>query len=153
MADSGQNQRQPGKPGLLAVLWRLFRSGLGGLFATFADLATLELLVRGFGATPDLASVPALVVSNLVMYFAQKRIAFDGSGGAVKQEAGRFVLVQAGGFALIAGLYELAMRMVPGASDAYVLTRLVVTNLVFLFYSFPLWHWVFKRPARAQAPD
>lgn len=135
------------------MLWRLFRSGLGGLFATFADLATLALLVRGFGASPDLASVPALIVSNVVMYFAQKRIAFEASGGAVKQEAVRFVLVQAGGFALIAGLYQLALKLVPGASEAYVITRLVVTNLVFLFYSFPLWHWVFKRPATAHAPD
>lgn len=138
--------------GLLPMLWRLLRSGFGGLAATLADLGTLTLLVQGVGLSPDLASVPALLVGNLLMFFAQKRLAF-GAAGAVKHEALRFVLVQAGGFALTAGLYALALKAVPGASEAYVLTRLVVTNLVFLLYSFPLWHWVFARAASTHAPD
>jgi putative flippase GtrA len=140
------------RSGVLSLLWRLLRSGFGGLAATLADLGTLTLLVQAAGLTPGLASVPALLVGNLVMFFAQKRLAF-GAVGAVKHEALRFVLVQAGGFALTAGLYELALRVVPGASGAYVLTRLVVTNLVFLLYSFPLWHWVFGRIAPTQPSD
>jgi putative flippase GtrA len=138
---------------MLAVLWRLLRSGFGGLAATLADLATLTLLVRGLGATPELASVPALVVGNLVMFFAQKRLAFGSGEAAAKQEAVRFVLVQAGGFALTAALYALSLELIPGAAGAYVLTRLVVTNLVFLLYSFPLWHWVFRRTPPAQPPE
>jgi putative flippase GtrA len=126
---------------------------VGGLAATLADLATLALLVGAIGAAPELASVPALVVGNLVMFFAQKRLAFGARGAAAKHEALRFVLVQAGGFALTAGLYALALKFVPGANAAYVLTRLVVTNLVFLVYSFPLWHWVFRRAVPAQTPD
>jgi putative flippase GtrA len=138
---------------MLALLLRLLRSGLGGLAATLADLATLSLLVSGLGATPELASVPALVVGNLVMFFAQKRLAFGSGEAAAKQEVLRFALVQGGGFALTAAVYALALELIPGASEAYVLTRVVVTNLVFLLYSFPLWHWVFRRSRQAQTPD
>ena len=130
---------------MLESIFRLVRSGLGGLVATLADLGTLTLLVQGFGVSPRAASVPALLVGNLVMFFAQKKVAFRASGGSVGHELGRFALVQAGGFALTALLYDLALALVPGASQAYVVTRLVVTNLVWLAYSYPLWHWVFKK--------
>ena len=138
--------------GVFGLLFRLFRSGFAGLAATLADLAVLTLLVRGAGLTPDWASVPALLVGNLVMFFAQKRLVFSAAGGSVQRELARFVLVQADGFALTAGLYALALQLVPGASGAYVLTRLLVTNLVWLLYSFPLWHWVFRRERPAQPP-
>jgi len=153
VSELGPKGQSPRHAGIFAVLWRLIRSGFAGLAATLADLATLTLLVRGLGLTPDLASVPALLAGNVVMFFAQKQLAFGAGGAAEKSEVLRFVLVQAGGFVLIAGLYQLALMLVPGASGAYVITRLVVTNLVFLIYSFPLWHWVFRRPAPAQPPD
>jgi putative flippase GtrA len=128
-------------------LLRVLRSGLGGLVATLADLGTLTLLVRGFDVPARVASVPALLVGNVAMFFAQKA-AFEAKGGAVKGELARFALVQAGGFVLTAALYDAALAFVPGAKAEYVLTRLVVTNLVWLGYSFPLWHWVFGKHAR-----
>lgn len=127
---------------------RAVRSGFAGLLATLADLATLALLVQGAGLDPRLASVPALLVGNLAMFFAQRSIAFRARGGSMRTELVRFALVQLGGFALTAVLYDLALKLVPGAKDAYVLTRLVVTNLVWLGYSFPLWHWVFRAEKR-----
>lgn len=127
-----------------SVLFRLLRSGFGGLLATLADLGTLTALVRFLGISPSAASVPALLVGNLVMFAAQKRIAFQSRGERVSSELVRFALVQGGGFLLTAALYELSLLVVPGAEKAYVLTRLVVTNLVWVAYSFPLWHWVFQ---------
>ncbi|HEY3494849.1 MAG TPA: GtrA family protein [Polyangiaceae bacterium] len=132
---------------MLRQLLRVVRSGIGGLVATLADLATLTLLVRLFDVSPRVASVPALLAGNVVMFFAQK-LAFEAKGGDVRRELVRFALVQAGGFVLTAALYDAALAVVPGASASYVLTRLVVTNLVWLGYSFPLWRWVFRaRPA------
>jgi putative flippase GtrA len=136
----------------LEAILRLLRSALGGLLATLADLGALTLLVQGFGVSPRVASVPALLAGNLVMFFAQKKVAFRSSGGSVRRELVRFALVQSGGFLLTALLYDLALALIPGAAGAYVLTRLVVTNLVWLGYSFPLWHWVFPTRDAGRAP-
>jgi hypothetical protein len=88
------------------------------------------------------------------MFVAQKKVAFRSSGGSVTRELVRFALVQAGGFLLTAVLYDLALALIPGASASYVLTRLVVTNLVWVAYSYPLWHWVFPtRDERAPKAD
>lgn len=128
---------------MLRGLLQILRSGLGGLVATLGDLGTLTLLVQVFAVSPRIASVPALLVGNVVMFFAQK-LAFEAKGGDVRRELVRFALVQAGGFLLTAALYDAALAFVPGAKSWYVATRLVVTNLVWLGYSFPLWRWVFR---------
>ncbi len=133
--------------GLSSLLRRLLRSGAGGALAALTDLGVLTGLVSLAGVEPGLASAPALLSGMLVMFFAQKRFAFR-SSGPLGAEALKFALVQAGGFLLTLGLYELSLRLIPGARQHYVLLRLVVTNLVWLAYSFPLWHLVFRaRPA------
>ena len=43
-------------------------------------------------------------------------------------------------------LFDLMLRFLPSLAAYYVVVRLVTTNLVWLFYSFPLWHWVFRAP-------
>ena len=73
--------------------------------ASLADLATLSALVSFGGVSPRVASVPALLLGNIVMFFAQKHFAFR-SRGRARGEAARFILVQLGGFALNAALYD-----------------------------------------------
>jgi putative flippase GtrA len=92
------------------------------------------------------ASIPALTLGAIVMFFGQKYLAFRSSGKPKARELLLFALVQLGGFALTAFLFDLALRGVGFAREHYVLTRLVVTNLVWLGYSFPLWHFVFPQP-------
>ena len=48
-------------------------------------------------------------------------------------------------------LFELVLRLLPIATLHYALTRLATTNAVWLLYSFPLWHLVF-RPKTAAKP-
>jgi putative flippase GtrA len=120
----------------------LLRSGAAGLLATLTDLALLTVLVQFGGLPPRVASVPALAAGMTVMFFAQRQLAFRAQGKIARQ-ALLFTLVQAGGFALTLGLYELGLRGLPHAAQYYVPLRLAVTNVVWLAYSFPLWRLVF----------
>jgi len=125
------------------------RSGGAGALAAGTDLGTLTLLVQVFGVPPRAASVPALALGAIVMFFGQKYLAFQSSGKPSLREMLLFALVQLGGFALTAFLFDLLLRLVPLAAEHYVVSRLIVTNLVWLAYSFPLWHFVFRKPSSA----
>ena len=127
------------------MLARLVRSAGAGAIAAGVDLASLYVMVSLVGIAPRVASVPALLLGNVAMYFGQKHFAFRARGGSVRRELALFVAVQAGGFVLNIALYELVLRVVASASHFYVVTRLVTTNVVWLAYSFPLWHFVFRR--------
>lgn len=107
------------------------------------------MLVEGFGVPPRVASVPALTLSAIVMFFGQKYLAFQSDGKPSAREVWLFALVQLGGLAVTAWLFDLVLRMVPISAEHYVVSRMVVTNAVWLGYSFPLWHLVFRkaRPA------
>ena len=132
---------------------RLLRSGLAGLVATLSDLAVLTALTELGGLSPRVASVPALVTGAIVMFFAQKHLAFGGKGKPKARELVEFAAVQLGGLVLTGFLYDSALRLVPSLVAHYVVVRLVTTNLVWLGYSFPLWHVVFRdRSARAERP-
>src|SRR5262249_7157941 len=91
------------------------------------------------------------------MFLGQKHLAFRAKGGDVRREAIFFALVQLGGLVLNALLYDLVLRLVPAAAGAqgalYVPVRLVTTNVVWLGYSFPMWHLVFLPRFRSRVAD
>jgi putative flippase GtrA len=125
------------------VFARLVRSGAGGALSAGSDLLTLTVLVDVAHVSPRIASIPALLLSSVVMFFGQKYLAFQGRGKPTGRELLLFALVQLGGLGLTALLYDFAVRSVPFLLEHYVVARIVVTNLVWLGYSFPLWHFVF----------
>jgi putative flippase GtrA len=133
-------------------LVRLVRSGVAGLAATLADLGVLTGLTELAGVSPRAASIPALVTGGFVMFFGQKYFAFRRDGAPRTRELVEFALVQAGGLVLTGFLYDSVLRFVPSLTTHYVLVRLVVTNVVWLGYSFPLWHVVFRGRAASTAP-
>lgn len=126
------------------ALLRLLRSGAAGLAASLTDLGLLTALVVLGQMPPRVASIPALLAGNVVMFVGQKLVAFRTRDTNVRRELLLFALVQAGGFALTAGLYELAMRALPEGHGVFVVARIVTTNVVWLAYSYPLWHFVFR---------
>jgi putative flippase GtrA len=133
-----------------AVAVRLMRSAGAGAAATLVDLAFLTALVSLAGVSPGAASVPALVLGNVVTFFGQKYFAFQAQRARAAGQAISFVLVEGGGFVLNLLLFELVLRLVPGATLHYALTRLATTNAVWLLYSFPLWHLVFRPNTEAK---
>lgn len=133
-------------PSLKPLLMRLVRSGAAGAGASVADLALLTGLVQLGGVAPRAASVPALVAGGVVMFFGQKYLAFRSQGRSMARELLLFTAVQIGGLALTGLLFDYSLRLMPSFERYYVVVRLVTTNIVWLFYSFPLWHWVFRAP-------
>src|SRR3954467_4203862 len=127
-----------------AMLVRLLRSGAAGAVATGVDLATLTAMVSLAGMTPRTANVPALVLGAVVMFVGQKYFAFGSRGGALGRELALFAAVQVVGLALNAALFDLVLRFFPALSPYYIAVRLITSNLVWLGYSFPLWHFVFR---------
>jgi len=126
---------------------RLVRSGGAGALAAGTDLATLTALSELAGVSPRIASVPALTLGTIVMFFAQKYLAFQSRAAPSGRELVLFALVQAGGYGLTLLGYDAALRFVPWLGGHYVVARMIVTNLVWLAYSFPLWHYVFRARA------
>jgi len=130
---------------LRPLLLRLLRSAGAGGTATLVDLASLSAMVALLGLTPRAASVPALTLGSIAMFFGQKHFAFRARGGPVVREAVQFALVQVVGLALNAALYDVALKASPLAAHWYIAARLVTTNIVWLGFSFPTWHYVFRR--------
>jgi putative flippase GtrA len=123
---------------------RFLRSSAAGLVATAFDIGTLTLLVSIAHTSPRIASIPALLMGNIAMYFGQKYFAFRSHADA-KREVPLFILVQGIGFALNIGLYDFVIRTVSVAASYYVVARLVTSNVIYCAYSYPLWHLVFKK--------
>lgn len=136
---------------LKGIVLRLARSGGAGLVATLADLACLRALAA-LDVSPRVASVPALTLGTIIMFFAQKYFVFESKGRPERREIVLFGLVQAGGYGLTLLLYDAALRLIPWFEAHYLVARLVVTNLIWLGYSFPLWHWVFRPRAVDKSP-
>lgn len=132
--------------------FRVFRALLAGGAATFADVAVLALLVSIVGASPRVASIPALIFGGLVNFVANRHFAFRAAQGSRVRQAALYTLVEVAALLANGVLFDLAVRLLPpGLSWAYVPARLVTSHLVFLAWSYPLWRFVFRVPRPAEA--
>lgn len=129
--------------GVRDVLLRLARSAGAGAVSTIVDLSSITILVEVFHVSTRAANVPALTLGAITMFVGQKYFAFR-AGGDVRREIVLFASVQAVGFLLNAYLFDLAMRSSVLLAKYYLVTRMGVGNVVWLGYSFPMWHLVFK---------
>jgi putative flippase GtrA len=130
----------------------LARSMLASGAATLTDLGTLTLLVSGLDVAPRVASVPALVAAGVVNFIANRRFAFGVRGGDVSRQAIAFALVQTVTIALNALAFDAAMRLL-GPTPYYVVVRLVVSNAVYLAWSFPMFGRIFRARELGPALD
>jgi putative flippase GtrA len=137
---------------LRALLYRLLHSAGAGAVATLVDIGSLTAMVSLFGLSPRVANVPALLLGSLVMFFGLKRFAFRGRGGGVRREVALFTIVQLVGIALSGLLFDALVVWSPLAERWYVGTRLAANNVVWLGFSFPAWHWVFRARQENDAP-
>jgi len=108
-------------------------------------------MVSLFGLSPHVANVPALLLGSLVMFFGLKRFAFRDRGGSVRREVALFTVVQLVGIVLSALVFDALLRF-PLAERWYVGARLAANNVVWLGFSFPAWHWVFRARQESDAP-
>jgi putative flippase GtrA len=136
------------KPSLGRLL-ELARAGIAGAAATLVDLGVLSLLVSGFGVSPRLASIPALVSGGVANFIGNRQFAFRAREGSLVRQALLYTLIEAVALALNGALYDFVLRTLPGAAHAYGWVRLATSHLVFLCWSYPLWRRAFATPARA----
>jgi putative flippase GtrA len=132
-----------------ALLRRLLRSAIAGGLATVVDLGVLTGLVAIGEWTARAASVPALIAGAVAAFVTQKYYAFQAAAGPVVRQATQFALVQVGSAVLTGVFYDLVLALAPSLAPAYVLVRLVTSNIVWLAFSFPLWHLVFRVDPKA----
>lgn len=116
---------------------------LAGGAATAVDLAAMFAMVSLRGLSPRLASVPALLLAGTVNFLGNRHLAFRAEGGSVAQQAKRFACVHLVTLTLNAVLFDLAIRGL-GAHAPFWLLRLVVSNVVYLGWSFPMFRRVFR---------
>jgi putative flippase GtrA len=121
---------------------RLLRSLLAGGMATLADLATLFVLVTLLRIPAHAANVPALLAGAAVQFFANRHFVFRAGSGALARQAVLFVVVEGVALLLSGFLFDRAMHVTP--ESLYAVVRLVTSNVVFVFFSYPLWRFVFR---------
>jgi putative flippase GtrA len=132
------------------TLLRLVRSGAAGILATATDLGVLSGLVTFFGVSAVVAGIPSLILGSIVMFLGHKYFVFEArAASTLGRETVLYAIVQVVGIALSTYLFKVALALSPLFAHYYVAVRLVVNNLVWLFYFFPLWHFVFKVPPKA----
>ena len=119
--------------------------GVGGL-ATLADFLLLVLFVEVGGVSPEAASLPALALGAVVQFVGCRELVFRHQDRSALAVIGPFVLVELVTLGLNALLFVGLVRLVP---LPYPILRLVTTFVVFVGFSFPAWHWVFRPSAKA----
>jgi putative flippase GtrA len=134
----------------LATWKRVARSGVAGIAATAADLATLTILVEVAGWSPRTANAPALLVGAVVNFVGNRMYAFHARAGSMAKQAIGYSVVEAIALALNGVLYEAVLRFIPEAGAWFWLVRLVTSCVVFLCWSYPLWRRVFRVKRVAQ---
>lgn len=126
----------------------LFRGLVTAFLATAIDLAVVIMLVETAGLTPWVATAGGSLVGAAASFTLGRVWAFNGRGGAVGPQMGRYTFVSmsslglnAGGVAVL-GLLPIDYRVAWGIARA----------AVFLLWNFPLHRdWVFEGPDAANA--
>lgn len=128
---------------------RFFRATIAGAAATLTDLLVLAVLVSGLGLRARVANVPALLAGGTVNFLGNRHFAFRATEGSVVRQAVLYALVELVALGLNGVLYdqtEQALALHGAPSWSYLAVRLVTSNVVFLFWSYPLWRGVFRTP-------
>ncbi len=122
---------------------RKFVAGLGvGGLATIVDLVALTLLVEAIGLSADQANVPALLAGAAVQFVGCRHLVFRASDGQLSRQLLGFAGVEIATLALNGLLFHALLVLTP---LPYPVVRLVGTFLVYVSFSFPMWHMVFER--------
>lgn len=125
---------------------------MAGVVATVANLVVLAFLVEVAHLTPRQANVPGLLAGVIVNFIGNRDFAFRARAGKVSQQFWQFVAVEAVAFVLNTALFDAVLLLRPATSHSYLLVRILTSGGVHLVWSYPLWHWVFRKKDRAPAP-
>ncbi|MGZ3686708.1 MAG: GtrA family protein [Bdellovibrionota bacterium] len=125
------------------IVKRLGRSAIVGGLATGTCIGALAIMVQFFGFSPQKANAPSLATAVLVQFFGNRHYVFKALHREALKQMIPFMLVEAAAFLLNVTFFDFVVK---NTSIHYTLVRLAGTFLVFISFSFPLWHWVFRKP-------
>ena len=100
--------------------------------------------MHAFGMSARAANLPALLAGGLVNFHGNRAFAFRATHGSLQKQATLFVLAELVTLGLNGVLYDFAMRAAPAGAISALVVRLVVQNIVFVGWSFPVWRRVFR---------
>jgi putative flippase GtrA len=129
----------------LATLLRSFT--VGGA-ATALDLLVLFFCMQALGWSARAANIPALIAGGIVNFHGNRTYAFRATDGRLERQATLFLLAELVTLALNGVLYDAVVRALHPSPWIAIIARLVVQNLVFLAWSFPVWRLVFRTTER-----
>ena len=128
-------------PTSITGLATVARSAAIGALPTLTDLVALTVLVSGFGLSPRLASVPALVIGIALQFVGNKWFAFGDRSRDWFRQGTQFLGVEALGFTANLLLFDLAIRF---TALPYLPLRLLTTSIVYFAICLPLWSLIFR---------
>ena len=80
-----------------------------------------------------------------MQFFGNKLYAFEDHSRDHVRQASSFLVVEAGAFALNALSFHVLVTL---TAISYLAVRLIASAAVYFFFSYPLWHWVFRPTPR-----
>jgi putative flippase GtrA len=128
---------------------KLWRSCRVGVLASVLDQLSLAVLVGWLGYPEQYLWVNALTLAAgaVVMFYGNKYFAFEDYSPRVVFQGLLFLCVELIALGLNVLAFHLAVRHLH--SNPY-LTRAVCTAAVYFGFSFPLWHFIFKKTPRPE---
>lgn len=120
---------------------RYLTSSAVGIVATTVSWACLIAEVELLGLSKSVANITSLLVGSSIQFLGNRQFTFQRGTRRVSRQALLFVLVESVALTLNSALFEFFVR---SSLIRYELARPVCNFLSFTFYSFPMWHYVFK---------
>lgn len=123
------------------ILERFGRATVVGIVATLSDLGILTFLVEVVRLSEVVANWPSLFVGVTIQFIGAKYAVFKAGGGSWVRHLSGFVIAEIGSYLLNGLAFHLIVTLTP---VPYIAARLIGTFLIFIGFSYPVWHWVFK---------
>lgn len=132
-------------------VWRFLRNAVTGGIATVVLFAVYLPLKAIFGEQHNhTARSVGLVVGAVVQFLGCRYFVFRAAHGALRRQVFGFIFAELFTLGMNYMALQVAHWVLPREIDQNPLIPLATTFLVFFFFSYPVWHWVFKAPHTAE---
>lgn len=120
---------------------RFTKTVVVGLVASLVDLLCLVVLVEFLGVSKDGANVPSLIAGASIQFLGNRHVVFKSTHKKALPQIIKFTIAELASLALNALGFHLLVVYSP---VPYPLIRPLVTFIVFVGFSNPLWRKVFS---------
>ncbi|MCC6574829.1 MAG: GtrA family protein [Planctomycetes bacterium] len=131
--------------------WRFLRNALTGGIATAVLYAVYLPMVWALGDEWNVsAGRSGLIAGAVVQFLGCRYFVFRAAHGALRRQVIGFILAELVTLGANVLVLHLAQTLLPDGIRTSKFIPLATTCAVFVFFSYPVWHWVFKAPHTAE---